>query len=189
MKRRTLIFILIAVAAIVAAAVTAVVIIKQDKAQIEPTTNTNAIGAIEVIPDFSADLRFVGVWQNTAHPQEYLAFYDDLCEDAADFFWGKTWDEADDVFEEDLTFHGNGWFRWHIQLTDKRTDAVLGTTTMPLDKTTTNRHLREKLVQIHCTDRKNFDVPKYHEVLSIKDSTLILTDNLNSSRTTYKRVK
>ena len=27
-------------------------------------------------------------------------------------FWGKEWDESEDVLEEDLKYHGNGWFRW-----------------------------------------------------------------------------
>ena len=27
-------------------------------------------------------------------------------------FWGKEWDEKEDVYEEDLNYHGNGWFLW-----------------------------------------------------------------------------
>ena len=57
-----------------------------------------------------ADPALVGKWQNSENPQWYKVYYDDYDEDG--FFWGKEWDEADDVQEEDLNYHGNGWFRW-----------------------------------------------------------------------------
>lgn len=58
-----------------------------------------------------ADPMMVGVWQCVEKPQWYKAYYDDY--DQKGYFWGKEWDEADDVMEEDLTYHGNGWFRWN----------------------------------------------------------------------------
>lgn len=32
-------------------------------------------------------------------------------------YWGKTWDEGQDVSEADvdLDWHGNGWFRWSVE--------------------------------------------------------------------------
>lgn len=58
-----------------------------------------------------ADSLIVGKWQDAANPHQYKVYYDDYDEDAH-LFWGKEWDEAEDVFEEDLNYHGNGWFRW-----------------------------------------------------------------------------
>ncbi len=58
-----------------------------------------------------ADPMIVGKWQNRDNPQWYKAYYDDFDEDKQ-MFWGKEWNEAEDVFEQDLTYHGNGWFRW-----------------------------------------------------------------------------
>ena len=44
-------------------------------------------------------------------PQWYKVYYDDYDEEEH-LFWGKEWDESDNVEEEDLNYHGNGWFRW-----------------------------------------------------------------------------
>jgi hypothetical protein len=60
---------------------------------------------------FHADSMLVGKWQNADNPQWYKAYYDDYDEEAK-LFWGKEWDEREDVMEEDLNYHGNGWFRW-----------------------------------------------------------------------------
>lgn len=65
-----------------------------------------------------ADPLIVGKWQNTANPKWYKVYYDDYDEEQS-LYWGKEWDEADDVFETDLKYHGNGWFRW------KKQDGIL----------------------------------------------------------------
>lgn len=57
-----------------------------------------------------ADPTIVGKWQNTDNPQWYKVFYDDY--DDEGYFWGKEWNEYESVYEEDLAYHGNGWFRW-----------------------------------------------------------------------------
>ena len=57
-----------------------------------------------------ADLYIVGLWHEAANPLWYKAFYDDYAGDG--YFWGKEWQENDSIFEEDLPYHGNGWFRW-----------------------------------------------------------------------------
>lgn len=72
----------------------------------------------------AADPLIVGKWQNTANPLWYKVYYDDFDEDEG-AYWGKEWDEADDVQEEDLNYHGNGWFRW-----EKRGDTMIEYATM-----------------------------------------------------------
>lgn len=57
-----------------------------------------------------ADSLIVGKWQNTANSGWYKVYYDDYDEDTQSF-WGKEWNEAEDVKEDDLNYHGNGWFR------------------------------------------------------------------------------
>lgn len=58
-----------------------------------------------------ADPLIVGKWQNTANPGWYKVYYDDYDEEEK-LFWGKEWDESENVLEEHLNYHGNGWFRW-----------------------------------------------------------------------------
>lgn len=72
--------------------------------------STNKLGYAEFdIPH--ADSLIVGKWQNTGNPQWYKVYYDDFDEEQR-MFWGKEWNESEDVTEEDLNYHGNGWFRW-----------------------------------------------------------------------------
>lgn len=65
-----------------------------------------------------ADPLIVGRWTNTANPQWHKVYLDDYDEEMH-LYWGKEWDEAEDVLETDLLYHGNGWFRW------KKQDGVL----------------------------------------------------------------
>ena len=58
-----------------------------------------------------ADSLLIGKWQNSDNPQWYKVYYDDYDEEER-LFWGKEWDESENVAEEDLNYHGNGWFRW-----------------------------------------------------------------------------
>ena len=58
-----------------------------------------------------ADPAIVGHWISSDKPGWHKVYYDDYDENQQ-LFWGKEWDEADDVHEYDLLFHGNGWFRW-----------------------------------------------------------------------------
>ena len=57
-----------------------------------------------------ADPEIVGIWRNADNEGWYKVYYDDY--DGDGFYWGKEWNEDEDVDEEDLTYHGNGWFRW-----------------------------------------------------------------------------
>lgn len=51
--------------------------------------------------------QLIGRWQSG---KEYIVFYDDNAGDG--YAWGKEWNEADGTQENDLVYHGNGWFRW-----------------------------------------------------------------------------
>lgn len=96
----------------------------------ENTSKTSSIGYAEFdIPH--ADSLIVGRWQNTDNPQWYKVYYDD-CDDDYRFFWGKEWDESEDVLEEDLNYHGNGWFRWEKDGKIIREYATMDTRDVPI---------------------------------------------------------
>lgn len=65
-----------------------------------------------------ADTLIVGKWSNKDNPKWFKVYYDDYDEEQC-LYWGKEWDENEDIFEEDLKYHGNGWFRW------KKEDGML----------------------------------------------------------------
>ena len=110
MNRRQLILIIASIATVVVASTISVVLYQsQTREKTNEILSTDESGfAIEDVP--SADPLIVGKWSNTENPKWYKVYYDDYDEDG--FFWGKEWDESEDVQEEDLNYHGNGWYRW-----------------------------------------------------------------------------
>lgn len=108
-NRHRLIILSLCLAAVIAA-IGGTVYYIQSHGRENKIRSTDRVGYAEFeIPH--ADSLIVGKWQNVAHPHQYKVYYDDYDEDAR-LFWGKEWDESEDVFEEDLNYHGNGWFRW-----------------------------------------------------------------------------
>jgi len=59
----------------------------------------------------------VGKWveQDEGRGGEHMRFLtaDEEAKEG-DYFFGKEWDEGDDVYEDDLKYKGNGWFKWKI---------------------------------------------------------------------------
>ncbi len=70
---------------------------------------TNAFGVYEAMQE--ANPMLVGLWSEDKNPLHYKFYLDDPCDEEG-YFWGKEWDEKDGVYEEDQSYHGNGWFKW-----------------------------------------------------------------------------
>lgn len=110
--------------------------------------------------DYTAsDLK--GTWTEEANPLCYWVYSLDK-DDSGEYYWGKTWDEADDVHESDLEYHGNGWFKWKIS--------------------------SNTLTQLHMMNISEAMVPKTYTVVSCNSTTLVLKDTFGN-KTTYKKVK
>ena len=82
------------------------------ESQMVETVNTNKVEDAGTLSE--ADPLMVGRWESAIKPKWFKIYYDDPCDEPG-YFWGKEWDETDDVFEEDLIYHGNGWFKWRKQ--------------------------------------------------------------------------
>lgn len=103
----------------------------------QETTNAHVVFQDE---QPTADPALVGKWVNAENPQWFKIYLDDY-DDEEGYFWGKEWNEAEDVREEDLSYHGNGWFRWRKegnQLVELHTMDVHD---IPVPKTWSCRHL------------------------------------------------
>jgi len=119
----------------------------------DSSQTTNRIVVFE--DEFSADPMMVGKWQNTEKTGWYQVFYDDY--DDENFFWGKEWDEEDDVMEEDLRYHGNGWFRW-------RKDGKI-------------------LLEVSVQDQHSGDIPHEYTIRRLSDDELELEEREGRRRT------
>jgi len=116
MKRKILIIVLCLAAAVAAALVTWYLTHKEQGDQGQDVTNDHPTNITNTFEDGTppADPMLVGKWQNVQNPQWHKVYYDDYDEEQK-LYWGKEWDENEDVMEEDLLYHGNGWFRWKKQ--------------------------------------------------------------------------
>ena len=133
MNRKLLIIVIVLASLIVAGAVTYCVVKYLPREQTAPKDDhsTNANYSFEEdVP--SADPAIVGKWQNVANPQWYKVYYDDYDDDG--FFWGKEWSEDEDVFEEDLPYHGNGWYRWRKKGKSLEERHVMSIRDVPIKK-------------------------------------------------------
>lgn len=78
---------------------------------LEDSVKTNAIRRYK--DDNVINSYVVGRWQNIDNKGWYCVFYGEVDEEG--MCWGKEWDESENVMEEDLPFHKNGWFKWRIK--------------------------------------------------------------------------
>ncbi len=96
-----------------------------------------------------ADSLMVGKWRNAENPHWYKVYYDDYGDEG--YFWGKEWDESEDVHEEDLNYHGNGWFLW-------KSEGKL-------------------LTELHSMDVQNVKVPKVWRVQHLSTCAALLPND------------
>lgn len=109
-------------------------------------------------PEKVANPILVGLWVENG-TKHYKIYLDDACDEES-YFWGKEWDEEQGIFEEDLTYHGNGWFKW--------------------SKT------HDELTEIYLSDQGNMVIPTRYRIQQLNDSILVC----QSLRTfNYQRIK
>ena len=151
-KRLILICLIVALALAVAATVVLVVLSRTGWVDSGPSTND-----VYYYEDGTpkADPAIVGTWQNAQNPGWFKVYYDDY--DGDGYYWGKEWDEADDVFEEDLTYHGNGWFRWRKEGKNLKELHRMDLSDAVIPKVWTLKTKPDSLLLFHQTNKKVCD--------------------------------
>ena len=91
---------------------------------------------------YLSDLQGEWVEDGTEH---HLRFTTDQADETA-YFWGCEWG-VDDVQESDLVYHGNGWFKYHID--------------------------ENQLLEIHRMDYGWADIPKRYVLTLLTDTKLV----------------
>lgn len=57
-----------------------------------------------------------GLWEEN-NTQHYVRFTTEQSNEAG-YLYGREWNEAEDISEDDLTPYGNGWFKYKFETTD-----------------------------------------------------------------------
>ena len=97
-----------------------------------------------------------GLWLENG-TQHYVRFTSEQS-DEIDYLYGREWDEAEDVYEEDLKLHGDGWFKYKFQM-----NGVL--------------------VEIHLMDNGGADIPKIYTVTKLTSTELEFYEEEQKSNT------
>ena len=86
-----------------------------------------------------------GLWQenNTEH---YVRFTKEQSDETG-YLYGREWDEAEDITEDDLLPKGNGWFKYLFETTGS-------------------------LTEIHLMDNGGAEIPKVYVVTVLNDTEL-----------------
>lgn len=109
--------------------------------------------------DIEFDDRMLGKWQHTTQPTWFRVYTTEPADDG--FCWGREWDTADDIFEEDLTPYGNGWFMWK-----KDGDYV---------------------IELHMTDNRGASIPFEYKVLNVNDEQLQFKEMRDTQRQQFRK--
>ena len=90
---------------------------------------------------YLSDLQGLWLENNTKH---YVRFTEDPVQDDTNYFWGCEWDEAEDVHEADLVYHGDGWFKYRLN--------------------------NEQLLEVQMMDYGWADIPKQYIMVTLTSS-------------------
>ena len=85
------------------------------------------------------------LWQENG-TKHYVRFTTEQSDETG-YLYGREWDEAQDIFEEDLQQHGNGWFKYEFKTTGD-------------------------LTEIHLMDNGGAEIPKVYVVSKLTDTAL-----------------
>lgn len=106
-----------------------------------------------------------GCWQNSdPGSQEYMRFL--TAEQEAmdgEYHFGKEWNEGDGVYEGDLTYKGNGWFKWKIIQTNMTRINFMENGTTQVPKTYVVKKLTTSDMQLQDPNDKSLNY-YYHKV-------------------------
>lgn len=111
--------------------------------------------------DIEFDDRMLGKWQHAEHPTWFRVYTTEPADEG--FCWGREWDTADDIFEEDLTPYGNGWFMWK-----KDGDYV---------------------IELHMTDNRGATIPFEYKVLDVDAQALKFKEKQDAERHHFLKVE
>lgn len=125
--------------------------------ELDDTQSTHAMVFFE--PE--VDPLMLGKWQHMTDTTWYRVYTTEPTED--DFCWGREWNEAEDVFEDDLLPYGNGWFKW------KKTD--------------------NEVIEWHCTDNNSAAIPFQYKVLNLDETELLYKENRDGQKQHFRKIE
>lgn len=115
---------------------------------------------IVVFVEEELDTLMLGKWQHASDTTWYRIFTTEPAGD--DFYWGREWNEAEDIYEEDLTPYGNGWFKWKKE--------------------------GDELLEVHMTDNRGAAVPREYQMLKLDGEVMNCRETLDREKHSFRKI-
>jgi hypothetical protein len=106
------------------------------------------------------DTLMFGKWQHITDTTWFRVYTSEPAGEG--YCWGREWDTSEDIYEEDLTPYGNGWFKW------KKED--------------------EAVVEIQMTEINGTIIPYEYNVLQLNTEQLQFKENFSSKKHLFRKI-
>lgn len=105
------------------------------------------------------DTMMLGKWQHATDTGWYRVYTMEPAGD--DYYWGREWNTSDDIFEEDLTPYGNGWFKW-------KKDG-------------------DNVVEMHMTDHQIASIPYEYKMLRLSNNEMRYKETADADKQQFNK--
>lgn len=126
----------------------------------EPGVETNKISLFCEDEEEEINPLIYGKWQSTTNPQWYKVYTDEYSGNG--YYWGKEWDETEDITEDDLIDYGNGWYEWKMN--------------------------KNELIELATTDMNSTRIPVEYKI-KVTEQSLEMVSVTNKKTITFIRVQ
>jgi len=120
---------------------------------------TNRFNIFAAAEDEEYNPMLLGHWVCNERPTWHRIYTDEYSGNG--YYWGKEWDEAEDVSEEDLIDYGNGWFEWKMDGND--------------------------VLELATTDMSEARVPFIYTIKKLSDKDLVYIEQRSTEKRTFTR--
>ena len=125
-----------------------------------PEEGTNKFSIFSAAEDEEYNPLLIGHWQCVDKPGWHRVYTEEYSGNG--YYWGKEWDEDEDVTEADLVDYGNGWFEWKMDGND--------------------------VLELATTDMTESRVPFIYTIKKLSNKDLIYVEQRSTEKRTFTRV-
>jgi hypothetical protein len=111
--------------------------------------------------DETINALILGHWVNVDNPSWHRVYTDEYSGNG--YYWGKEWDESEDVTEADLVDYGNGWFEWKMDGND--------------------------VLELATTDMSESRVPFIYTIKKLSNKDLIYVEQRSTEKRSFSRLE
>lgn len=126
----------------------------------EPEETTNRFSIFSAAEGEEFNPLLLGHWTCVERPTWHRIYTDEYSGNG--YYWGKEWDEADDVKEVDLVDYGNGWFEWKQDEND--------------------------ILELATTDMSDTRVPFIYTIRKLTDNELVYVEQRSQEKRMFVRL-